>query len=392
MSRIAFFCIPAWGHTNPTVEVVRELTRRGHAVRYYSFLPFQEKLEDAGAEFVACDAFLPPAPPDLERKMGKDFAALIEMVADTTIRMDETVCTQLRSFSPDVIVSDSVCFWGKLFAGKLGVPYVCSTTTFAFNEHTAGLLKQGPAEILRMLTGMPRINRKMAVLRQAGYPIKDFISIIQNDNATDTVVYTSRTFQPMAETFSERYAFVGPSVAAHPRRGERAARPLVYISLGTVMNRRPEFFRSCVEAFRDGGREVLLSVGEGVTLAELGNLPENVHAQPRVDQMEVLRRADVFVTHCGMNSANEAIACGVPTVLVPQQSEERLVAARMEELGVGLRLKKETAPAIRQAVETVLAEDSYRKNTETLAESFRSTGGAGGAADKILQVCGSQRM
>ena len=30
MSRIVFFSIPAYGHTNPTVEVVRQLVRRGH--------------------------------------------------------------------------------------------------------------------------------------------------------------------------------------------------------------------------------------------------------------------------------------------------------------------------------------------------------------------------
>ena len=59
MSRVAFFCIPAWGHTNPTVEVVRQLTAMGHLVRYYSFEPFREKLESAGAEVVCCDEALP---------------------------------------------------------------------------------------------------------------------------------------------------------------------------------------------------------------------------------------------------------------------------------------------------------------------------------------------
>ena len=73
MSRIAFFCIPAWGHTNPTVEVVRTLVRQGHQVRYYSFAPFQKKLEDAGAEVVLCDGFLPPPPSNLDKKVGKDF-------------------------------------------------------------------------------------------------------------------------------------------------------------------------------------------------------------------------------------------------------------------------------------------------------------------------------
>ena len=50
--RILWFCIPAYGHTNPTIEVVRELVRRGHEVRYYSFEEFRDKIEGAGADFV----------------------------------------------------------------------------------------------------------------------------------------------------------------------------------------------------------------------------------------------------------------------------------------------------------------------------------------------------
>lgn len=41
---IFWFCIPAFGHTNPTIEVVRILTERGHRVRYYSFAPFRDKI------------------------------------------------------------------------------------------------------------------------------------------------------------------------------------------------------------------------------------------------------------------------------------------------------------------------------------------------------------
>lgn len=139
MSRIVFFSIPAWGHTNPTVEVVRQLTAMGHQVRYYSFAPFKEKLEAAGAEVICCDGAIPPAPRNLDKKLGRDFAALVEMAADTTLSLEEQVCRELADFQPDVIVSDSVCFWGKLFTGKLSIPYVCSTTTFAFNQYSARL-------------------------------------------------------------------------------------------------------------------------------------------------------------------------------------------------------------------------------------------------------------
>ena len=53
MARIAFFSIYAFGHTNPTLAVVRELIRRGHRVRYYSFTPFQKAIE-AAAGSVSC--------------------------------------------------------------------------------------------------------------------------------------------------------------------------------------------------------------------------------------------------------------------------------------------------------------------------------------------------
>ena len=50
--KIAWFCIPAHGHTNPTLGLVRELTQAGHEVYYFSFEMFRAKLEAAGARFV----------------------------------------------------------------------------------------------------------------------------------------------------------------------------------------------------------------------------------------------------------------------------------------------------------------------------------------------------
>ena len=381
MSRIAFFCIPAWGHTNPTVEVVRTLVRQGHQVRYYSFAPFREKLEDAGAEVVLCDSFLPPPPKDLDKKVGKDFSTLVEMAADTTLALEDKVCRELTEFRTEVIVSDSVCFWGKLFAWKLGIPYVCSTTTFAFNQHTARLMKPKPGEMLRTILGGTRVERKLAVLREHGYPVEKLTDLIQNDNDTDTIVYTSKAFQPMAETFSQRYAFVGPSLPEIPKREEKE-RPLVYVSMGTVVRGKPAFYHRCVEALGSMDVDVVLSVGTEENVTALGPLPGNVRAAPRIDQLAVLAQADAFLTHCGMNSASEAIWCGVPTVLYPQQSEEGAVADRMEKLGLGLRLKSEGH--IREAISIVLRESSYREQTRAIGETFRAAGGAQRAAEKIL--------
>jgi MGT family glycosyltransferase len=386
MSKIVFFSIPAHGHTNPTLPVVSELVSIGNDVWYYSFLDFKEKIERTGAKFIPCDEFLPPiSQQELNRKVGKDFAALIEMIVDTTIALDEKVCMELREFQPDYIVSDSLCFWGKLFAKKLGIPYICSTTTFAFNKHTAKLMKRSLKEILGMITGMPRINKKMQLLKSHGYEVDNFISIIQNDNETDTIVYTTKEFQPMAESFSDRFAFVGPSIRQSPEvPDERNGRKFIYISLGTVLNQNEDFYQNCITAFADSDYDIMMSVGEKTEIASLDRIPENFIVKNHVDQIAILQKADVFITHCGMNSVNESLFYGVPMVLFPLHSEERVVANRVAELGAGIKLKGNRPKYLAKAVADVLADRTYLENAQKLSENFRNAGGAVESANVIL--------
>lgn len=120
MSKIVFFCIPAHGHTNPTLGVVRELVRRGHMVWYYSYTPFRDQIESLGATFIACDDY------DNERKLtpkdaariGKDLALSTQVLVDTTLALDDMVCRQMQELKPDCIVADSMAVWGKAVALK----------------------------------------------------------------------------------------------------------------------------------------------------------------------------------------------------------------------------------------------------------------------------------
>ena len=382
MAAIFFFSLPAHGHVNPTLPLVRELTSRGHRVLYYDVEAFREKIEAAGAQFVPIDAYMPPAPEDIDRRAGKDFASLIEMAADLTLSLNERVAQDVAEHHPACVVGDSVCIWGKLLARRHGLPFICSTTTFAFNDQSARLMKRQPGEVLRMLLGMPRMARKLRQLREHGHDAPDVISLIGNDTKTPTIVYTSRLFQPMSETFGDSYAFVGPSVMQrYPRRPHD--RPLVYVSRGTVLNNAPDFYRSALQALSGMDCDAILSIGDAVDPAALGPVPGNVRIFPRVNQLEVLAGADVFLTHCGMNSVSESLLCGVPMVLFPQHGEENAVAIRCEQLGAGLRLKRPSASCIRSALEAVLGDDRYRRAAQTVAEDFARCGGAAEAADFV---------
>lgn len=389
MSRIVFFCIPAQGHTNPTLGVVRELVARGHEVLYYSYSMLREKIEAAGATFIACDEFDAEQhlTPQEGARIGSDLALSTRVLVDTTLALDEMVCTEMERLRPDCIVADSMAVWGKAVAMKLGIPFVSSTTTFAFNQHSAKVMKQGPKELLSMVFSMGKVSKQLKRLQDRDYPVKNILDIISNDDQTDTIVYTSPQFQPCSETFSEKYAFVGPSIRPAQSEIRKTREKLVYISMGTVNNDMLPLYRNCVDALKDTGYQAILSVGNQVDISQFGKLPGGIAVYPSVDQIAVLEKADVFLTHCGMNSASEGLYFGVPLVMLPKTTEQGGVAARVEQLGAGIILKKTSPAAIREAIQTVLTDSQYRKNAAKIAESFRSCPGAKGAADKIERCC-----
>ena len=392
MSRIVFFCIPAHGHTNPTLGVVRELIQRGHEVLYYSYTPFKEKIERTGAKFVACDEFDAEQhidPKDAVR-VGKDLAFSTRLLVDTTLALDDMVCQEMERLQPDCIVADSMAVWGKAVALKLGIPFVSSTTTFAFNKHSAQIMKQSLGELLGMIFSMGKISKDIKRLQDKGYPVKSVLDIIQNDDNTHTVVYTSPEFQPCADTFSDKYAFVGPSVRPVTQQIEKTKDKLIYISMGTVVNDQMNFYKNCIKAFGDTNYQVIMSIGNLVDAKDLGEIPENISVHSFVDQIAVLNKADVFLSHCGMNSVNESLYYEVPLVMHPQTKEQDGVANRVTQLGAGIRLEKATALAIRESVEQVLSDDSYRRNATAISDGFKKCLGAKGAADKILQVCNKE--
>jgi MGT family glycosyltransferase len=382
--KIAWFCIPAHGHTNPTLGLVKALAEAGHKVYYFSFEMFREKIENAGASFIPCDEY------DFEMedkenadRVGKDQAFAVELLVSSTLALDGMVTEKIAVLQPDVIVADSIAYWGKLAAMKHGIPFVSSTTTFAFNRYSSRYMKHGAGETLKMLFSMPKVNKQIKRLQEKGYPVKGLLDIVQNDNDTNTVVYTSKYFQPCSDTFSDKYHFIGPSIRPITDAFEKKAKKTVYISMGTV-NQNREFYRNCIHALGKTDYQVIISMGTNTD--HFDAVPENIELYESVDQMAVLSIADAFITHCGMNSASEGLYFGVPLILFPQTPEQDAVARRAEELGAGFRLPSISEDDIVKAVTRVIEEKNFKRGAEKVSESFKSSGGIKEAVSFIESV------
>ncbi|MBR2452825.1 MAG: glucosyltransferase, partial [Clostridia bacterium] len=372
-----------------TLGVVRELVSRGHEVWYYSYNAMREKIQATGATFISCDDY------DMEQKLnvkdsarlGKDLAFSTKILVDTTLALDDKICRDMAALKPDCIVADSMALWGKAAALKLGIPFISSTTTFAFNQHSAKVMKQGFGDLFKIFLVMPKTAEQVRRLRDKGYPVKNILDIIGNNDDTHTIVYTSPQFQPCSETFSEKFAFVGPSIRPSTEKIDKKRDKLIYISMGTVNNDMVPFYKSCISAFKNTNYQVIMSVGNLVSLDDFGDLSENISVFPHVDQIAVLKQADVFLSHAGMNSVNESLYFEVPLVMLPQTSEQKGVAYRVLELGAGIKPNKTDADSLLNAANQILSDSTYKQNAKKIAEGFKCCSGAKGTADKIIQVC-----
>lgn len=385
MAVIAFFNIGMHGRVNPTLPVVAELVRRGHAVRYYTTPAFAKELSDVGADVVEYEdgGAIPDPPTPL---------ALLEVLARSTLAVLPVVLPDLRSARPDLVVHDAACPWGAVAARQLAVPAAASYTTFAFNRAvpspTAGSRHLLRAAVGRPGTGIGYLRARNQLRRRRfdtrALPVVDLGNIREPLN----LVYTSRAFQPDPGSLDASYRFVGPSLGARPADPtfplDRLAGPVIYASLGTVFEASPGLLRTFATALAPLGGTIVVATGR-TDPGDLGPLPANVIARRRVPQLEVLRAASVFLTHGGMNSVNEALYEGVPMLVVPQGADQPLVADRVQELGAGLAIRTDDAGAsqLRFLVRRLLHEPGFRAAAAALRESQRQAGGYRSAADEL---------
>ncbi|MEV2198194.1 macrolide family glycosyltransferase [Streptomyces phaeochromogenes] len=385
MSTIAFLNIAMHGRVNPTLPLVAELVRRGHSVTYHTSPAFREEIEAAGATvylYPGGDQPLPDPPMPL---------TLIEGLARTAVGLMPAVLTDLRRARPDLIVHDNACLWGAVAARELEVPAVSSCTTFAYNRRVPSPTG-GSWDLLVAAAARPRnvqgyLRSRWALRRRfdtSGLPLLDLGNICQPLN----LVYTSREFQPAVEDFDQSYRFVGPSIGARPADPsfplDRLKDPVLYASLGTVFNADPQLLRTFATALAPLGGTVIISTGQ-TDPAALGPLPANVLVRRSVPQPEVLARAALFVTHGGMNSANEAMYAGVPMLVVPQGADQPLVAARVVELGAGLSIRTQDVAkgSVRALARRLLDDPRFREAATNLQAAQHKAGGYRHAADEV---------
>ena len=106
-----------------------------------------------------------------------------------------------------------------------------------------------------------------------------------------------------------------------------------------------------------------MSVGFEIDTNVFSDLPGNFIIRESVPQQKLLEHVDVFITHAGMNSVNEAICLGVPMIMLPHTIEQNMIARRVNELGIGtiININKFTPEELYKNVNKLISDSVYKE-------------------------------
>jgi len=170
-------------------------------------------------------------------------------------------------------------------------------------------------------------------------------------------------------------------------------RPLIYCSLGSYSQSYPfaaKLFRCVTECGRRRSNwRILVHVGPGATISlDLG--AKNVRVCRWVPQLEVLKRAALFITHGGISSVRESIYYGVPMLVFPCWLDQPGNAARVVFHGLGLRgdIKSVEPESLLRVLDQILSEPRFRDAVRRFSRIFREQESCSRGADFIEQFIG----
>jgi UDP:flavonoid glycosyltransferase YjiC (YdhE family) len=375
MATIAFVLLPEMGHINSGFKLAKSLMMRGHRVCYLGLKEFEPVVRSQGVEFIS----------------------LFEDLYDRgEIPVQASRPSALRNFD--------------LFQSLL----MASTSDHSPSNIARIISKEIGKVVERIRPDLFLIDSLLQdfalIITMMGLPGALLHTLLYNDLADDDEIYKPIHALPELVLWPKEFDF--PRRAQEARRfyyleaavdlerdeppfpWERISKDklLIYCSLGSQSHLYAEsipFFQTAIDAMVSRPDwQMILSVGHHLKESDFHGIPPNVMFVNSVPQLSVLKRADMMITHGGINSIKECIFLGVPMIILPVSGDQPMNAARIEYHGLGIRgnLRKASVERIQALISKIEQNPSYKTRIEAMRQRFLEVESSGVGARVIEEI------
>ncbi|MFN9546955.1 MAG: glycosyltransferase [Cyanobacteriota bacterium] len=414
---------PAIGHLNPMAALALELIRRGHAVVVFTVADAASKLAQLPLEVVTigASAFPPGAVEEAYAALGRlSGREGLRFSLNYFLREQALLFAELpaavRTAAIDVLLVDQLNPAAGSVAEALGLPFVTISNALPINREPAvppyftdWSPSPRPWVRWRNQWGNLLLDRLTAPLWRDLQEQRERLGLKRHqrkEEALSPVLQLAQlpaVFDFPRERLAPQFHYVGrladPSGQepllrdVPPFPWERLdGRPLVYASLGTLQNSRPEIFAQIAAACLPLNVQLVISMGNPKSVPL--KLPGNPLVVAYAPHQQVIERATLVISHAGLNTTLTALGSGVPVLAIPITNEQPGIAARVAYSGAGrvMPLRKLRVEALTSLVAEMLTNPQYRAKAQRLQGEFNQAGGVVVAADWIEGIGGGAAL
>ncbi|MCP9775925.1 glycosyltransferase [Cyanobium sp. WAJ14-Wanaka] len=410
---------PAIGHLNPMVALGMELQRRGHDVVVFTVADGARQLADIPLEVMTIGST--PFPPGAVEKAFATLGKLngleglnfsVDFFGREQVMLLNELPQALTTAGIDLLLVDQLSPAAGTVAEMLGLRFFTICNALPVNREaavppyfTGWRPSRRPWARWRNQLGNALLDRLTEPLWRDLQEQRKALGLVphrRREEAASPLLQLAQlpqAFDFPREKLAPHFHYVGrladPSGRepllrdAVPFPWERLdGRSLIYASLGTLQNGLPEIFAQIAAACAPLEAQLVISLGN--PRSQPLQLPGNPLVVAYAPHQRLIERANLVITHAGLNTTLTALGSGVPVLAIPITNEQPGIAARLAASGAGqvLPVQKLGVEALRAKVAEMLGNPSYREQARRLQAENQAAGGVVAAADLVEAASG----
>ena len=432
------------GHLNTVLALSKKLIKENNAkITMYGTEQIRNKIEESGCTFMKIEKLeIDEVQKVVQTSTNRiDLMKLtVNMTLDSIEESSLVIADYIEKEKPDLILYDHNCGYGK-WAFKIAKTrspdlttkvilyhpnYVFQKNVYPNSAEQQILLHMNFCEKFQFVFIGLKIGMRIRSLKKKfGINDSEFEKdIMFTDLSVINIAFLFPALQPRSELLHENVKFVGACIddgpnledlanvkddsiktfleRFHPRNPSSTKSTenfLIYVSLGSMFTNNFDFYLKVIEAYKKFVAQVksekifaIINVGK-VCFDEFnkGNddVPLSIKLVPFAPQLEILKRASIFLTHCGMNSTSESIWFGVPMICMPVSVDQPLVANHVtKQLGLGILLNVHefNIEELANSFHKLYSDDSFQKTSFEYSQISQKYNGIERATELIKSV------
>lgn len=401
------------GDVHPFVGAGLELARRGHDVTVATNGHFKDLIERVGLAFVEQGSDAQFREVIADARLWKDDARATRAVFGMSAQLMREQYELCMAGDWSVVMAGPLAFGARIAQDQRDLPLATvqlapvflsaeqpprlpglvmpawyplwlRRAIFRVADGVVDFIAAGPINDFRREVGLPPVKRLVG--RWWNSP-RCVLAMFPPWFASPAGDWPANLVQTGFPLYDERGASATPEVVrAFMRGGER---PIVF-TCGSANVHGRAFFAASLRACELLGRRALLVTKFAEQLP--GELPAWAMHVDYAPFSELLPGAGVFVQHGGIGTTAQALAAGVPQLVVPLAHDQFENAHRVKMLGAGdvLRGKRYTAARAAAKLRALLGDKALHARCSAVAARVEPGAGIVAAADVIERLAGEK--